>query len=67
MTMSASHRMILEADNGDDVLFVCPDPGCGRRLVIKRSGGLVVLDPGDFFATHSGGTPGLDISAGIGR
>jgi hypothetical protein len=35
--------------------------------VIKRSGGLVVLDPGDFFATHSGGTPGLDISAGIGR
>jgi len=33
--------------------------------VLKRSGGLVVLDQGDFFALHSGGTEGLAISAGI--
>jgi hypothetical protein len=34
-------------------------------LVLKRSGGLVVIDQGDFFALHYGGTEGLEISAGI--
>jgi hypothetical protein len=57
--------MILDADNGEELLFICPHEGCGRRLVLKRSGGLVVLDQGDFFALHSGGTGGLEISAGI--
>ena len=59
------HRMDVEADNGDEVLLVCPLPECGRRVVIKRSGGLVVLDRGDFFATHSGGTAGLTVSASV--
>ena len=64
--MNPRHRMVLEADNGAELLFVCPHDGCGRRLVLKRSGGLTVLDPGDFFALHSGGTNGLEISTGIG-
>jgi hypothetical protein len=59
------HRMVLEADNGEELLFACPYDGCGRRLVLKRSGGLTVLDRGDFFALHSGGTDGLEISGGI--
>jgi len=63
--MNFQHRMTLHADNGEELLFVCPHEGCGRRLVLKRSGGLVVLDQGDFFALHSGGTEGLGISAGI--
>lgn len=63
--MNPQHRMILDADNGEELLFACPHEGCGRRLVLKRSGGLVVLDQGDFFARHSGGTQGLEISAGI--
>jgi hypothetical protein len=62
--MNAQHRMVIEADNGAEVLFVCPHEGCGRRLVFKRSGGLVVLDRGDFFALHSGGK-GLEVSADI--
>jgi hypothetical protein len=57
--------MILESDNGEELLFACPHEECGRRLVLKRSGGLVVIDQGDFFALHSGGTEGLEISAGI--
>ncbi|MGH3825503.1 MAG: hypothetical protein ACRDRA_22095 [Pseudonocardiaceae bacterium] len=57
--------MNIETDNGEDVLFVCPVDGCGRRLVLKRSHGLVVLDRGDFFAYHVGGTAGLEISSGI--
>jgi hypothetical protein len=61
-----THRLTMEADNGDDVLFACSVDSCGRRLVVKRSGGLVVLERGDFFARHVGGTHGLDISATLG-
>ncbi|MEV5963650.1 hypothetical protein AB0L70_17920 [Kribbella sp. NPDC051952] len=64
--MNPRHRMVLEADNGMELLFVCPHDGCGRRLMLKRSGGLTVIDRGDFFALHYGGTEGLEISSGIG-
>ncbi|MGH9251080.1 MAG: hypothetical protein ACRD0W_16385 [Acidimicrobiales bacterium] len=64
--MDSLHRLTIEADNGEDVLFVCSVESCGRRLVVKRSGGLVVLDRGDFFARHAGGSDGLDISVGLG-
>jgi hypothetical protein len=63
--MNPQHRMFLESDNGEELLFACPHEGCGRRLVLRRSGGLVVLDRGDFFALHSGSTEGLAISAEI--
>ena len=63
--MNPQHRMTLDARSDEELLFVCPHEGCGRRLVLKRSGGLVVLDQGDFFALHYGGTEGLGISAGF--
>ena len=63
--MYPQHKMILDAHNDEELLFVCPHERCGRRLVLKRSGGLVVLDQGDFFALHSGGTEGLEMSAAI--
>jgi len=59
------HRMFIEAENDAEILFVCPEQGCGRRLVLKRSGGVTVLDQGDFFALHSGGTEGLELSTEI--
>ena len=61
--MNPVHHVRIEADDGEDVLFVCPVEGCGRRLVVRRSGGLVVLDRGDFSALHVGGTNGLEISS----
>jgi hypothetical protein len=61
--MGESHRMRIEADNGEEILFACPVESCGRRLVLKRSGGLVVLNRGDFFALHSGGTEMVGVSA----
>ena len=61
-----THPLTMEADNGGEVLFACSVESCGRRLVVKRAGGLVVLERGDFFAHHAGGTPGLDISAALG-
>jgi hypothetical protein len=60
--MDRTHRMTLDADNGVEALFTCPEPGCGRRLVVKRPGGLVVLDKGDFFALHSGSTDGMGLT-----
>jgi hypothetical protein len=63
--MGESHRMTIEADNGEDILFACPIESCGRRLVLKRSGGLVVLNRGDFFALHSGGTESVGVSARV--
>jgi hypothetical protein len=64
--MKPQHRMTLEGDNGAELLFVCRHEGCGRRLVLKRSGELTILDRGDFFALHYGGTSSLELSTGIG-
>ena len=63
--MDPVHRMTIHADNGDEILLACPETGCGRRLVVKRSGGMVVLDRGDFFAIHSGGTEDLRLRGGL--
>ena len=57
--MSTRHRMVVEDDDGRDVVLACPEAGCGRRVVLRRSGGLAVIDRGDPTALHSGGTPGL--------
>jgi hypothetical protein len=59
------HRMTIESDDGIDVTFTCPEEGCGRRVVFRRSGGMVVLNRGDFFAMHSGGTEGLVVGADL--
>ena len=60
-----THRMTIEDDDGRDVTFYCPEAGCGRRVVFRRSGGMAVLNRGDFFALHSGGTEGLQIGADL--
>jgi hypothetical protein len=62
--MKTSHRLDIAADNGNEVLFVCSMESCGRRLVVKRTGGLVVLDHGDFTANHSGGSVALAVTVG---
>ena len=61
--MNPVHHLVTEADDSTDVLFVCPVEGCGRRVVVRRSGDLIVLDKGDFYALHVGGTNGLEISS----
>ncbi len=63
--MDALHVLDVEADNGQEILFVCPESGCQRRLVLKRSGEMVVIDRGDFYARHVGGTGPISMSAAI--
>jgi hypothetical protein len=64
--METSHQLTIGADNGNEVLFVCTTESCAKRLIVKRKGGLVVLDQGDFTANHTGGNAGLAISLGVG-
>lgn len=59
------HHMTAEADNGEEVLFACSVESCGRRFVLRRSGGLTIIDSGDPFATHSGSVGGLGMDSSI--
>ncbi|MFI1996630.1 hypothetical protein [Actinoplanes sp. NPDC020271] len=43
-------------------LFECRD-GCSRRLTVDRDGTLAVIDRGDPWALHQGGTPDIELAA----
>ncbi|WP_157018165.1 hypothetical protein [Cryptosporangium arvum] len=58
------HELLIEAQMPGEVLYVCSRPDCGRRLVAGVDG-LTVIDKGDFFATHSGGSPGLRMNVSV--
>jgi hypothetical protein len=61
-TVMATHRMVCEGENAADVLFVCTDEACGRRVVVgKNRPRLVVIDHGDFSASHIGSLGGVHI------
>lgn len=60
------HHFDIDSDNGDEIVMVCPHDACRRRIVISRSGRLVVIDRGDFSALHTGGTEGLRITTSVG-
>lgn len=54
--------MEVISDDGSETLFSCPERGCGRRLVLKRSMELVVIDRGDFQARHVGANAAVQVS-----
>lgn len=64
--MQTTHRFDIDSDNGDEVVLVCPEDTCRRRVVIARSGRFTVIDRGDFFALHAGGSESLRITASPG-
>jgi hypothetical protein len=52
--------MACEAETPSEVLFVCRDEACGRRVVVGKSRPrLTVIDRGDFWARHVGSIGGL--------
>jgi hypothetical protein len=56
------HRMVCEGENAAEVLFVCTDEACGRRVVFGKSRPkMVVIDEGDFSARHFGSLGGLAV------
>jgi hypothetical protein len=53
--MTTFHRLDC-TPSAAGLLFECAD-GCGRRLAVdRRDGSLTVIDRGDPFALHRGGT-----------
>jgi hypothetical protein len=59
--------MVTEARTDAEALYVCPETGCGRRLIVNwLRPSLTVLDQGDFWARHVSGSEGLriDLAAG---
>lgn len=63
--MDDVHVLEVEADDGREILFVCPESGCQRRLVLKRSGEMIVIDRGDFFVRHVGGIGPMSLSSSL--
>lgn len=56
----ASHEMVCEAETAAEMLFVCTDEACGRRVVVGTSRPrLVVIERGDFSARHTGSRGGV--------
>ena len=60
----AFHNMSCEAENSNEVLFVCNEAACGRRVVVgKGRPRLTVIDQGDFSVQHFGSLGGISINA----
>jgi hypothetical protein len=58
------HAMTAESSRPGEVIFSCA-AGCGRRVAV-RSGSMVVLERGDFFARHFGSMAPDDLQIGFG-
>ena len=57
--MATVHRLNGTVSPGG-LLFTCDEDGCGRRLVIDRERGeMVVIDRGDPYALHEGSIGGV--------
>jgi len=60
--MTALHDLRVTASPGG-LLFECEEADCGRRLVIDRERGeLVVIDRGDPYALHRGSIGGVKLA-----
>lgn len=59
--------MVSEATNATEILFVCPDEDCGRRVVFHRTDGFTVIERGDERALHSGSQGPVSMSMSLGH
>ena len=60
MAPAPYHEMACEAETASEVLFVCLDESCGRRVVVGKSRPrLTVIDRGDFSVRHAGSLGGI--------
>ena len=51
------HEMVEISAIGNEHLFHCPAPDCGRQVSFDRAElELTILSPGDVFARHTGST-----------
>ncbi|MFI5889595.1 hypothetical protein ACIA5D_05685 [Actinoplanes sp. NPDC051513] len=58
-----TYHQLTGAISPGGLLFTCEEDDCGRRLVIDRDRGeMVVIDHGDPFALHQGVVGGVEMS-----
>jgi hypothetical protein len=63
--MTAYHQLSCEVSPAG-LVFTCDEDGCGRRLVIDRQRGrMVVIDRGDRYALHRGSVGGVTLAAEV--
>ena len=60
-----THNMAVTSDDGTEMLLECPEEMCGRKVVVKRSSEIVVIDRGDFFARHAGGNGPVSVDIAV--
>ncbi len=64
--MDRRHDLLVEADNGIEVVFVCVEEAYGRKVVLnRRRGDYTVIEQGDFYATHTGSVGPFTVSAAV--
>jgi hypothetical protein len=62
MAPAPYHEMACEAETASEVLFVCLDESCRRRVVVGKSRPrLTVIDRGDFSVRHAGSLGGVTL------
>ena len=62
MAPAPYHEMACETETASEVLFVCLDESCGRRVVVGKSRPrLTVIDRGDFSVRHAGSLGGVAV------
>jgi len=61
--MAGFHELRFTSSPGG-LLAECQD-GCGRRLVVDRSGVLTVIDRGDVYALHRGSTGDVELTVTV--
>ena len=60
-----THHMTVTSDDGVEMLLECVEVSCGRRVVVKRSSEIVVIDCGDFLARHAGGNGPVTVDLAV--
>ncbi len=58
--------MNVETHHAGEYLLTCPEESCGRRVVLKHPGEMVVIDRGDFFASHSASVGHVQLAMSMG-
>ena len=57
--------MIVETADDRGTVFVCPESGCGRRLLFDSVGALSILHGGNPEATHLGASGPFSLTLGL--
>ncbi len=62
--MGFTHWMEVDDHGEGAIAFSCPEPNCGRRVVVGGADGFQVIATGDFYARHVGAVGPVSLEVG---